>query len=103
MKPELKQYVAMVDKTNGVLHAFYEHSQFIGAFQVAFLERLDGTVPEGASIRKAIRALRALKRSDSHQAILVRALKLLDVHGRVVPPEEAKQGELIAVLPLAGS
>jgi len=82
---------------------FYEHVEFVGAFNTAFAERLEARVPLGdVSARAMLRAVATLRSNAAHAATLQRALQLLIEHCTALTAADVVERELtvVATFPL---
>ena len=67
----------------------YPASVFHAALNTAMLARLEATLPEGSSPRRAFRAVRDLKTHQAHAAVMNHTLRLLAESGEDVPLAQA--------------
>ena len=78
----------------------YTTDTYHAALNTAILNRLEKTLPEGATLRRACKALSSLKTPSAHSAVMRDMIALLDASGADVPLKTAL--ELGGGLPIAG-
>jgi hypothetical protein len=88
---------------NDVESRYYTHDAFLGAFQSAFLDRIEFSVTPHMSARRTVRAVANLLRPEAHNATLMDALRRLCEHGAPVDPNTLSEHHVVAVFPVASA
>lgn len=81
----------------------YPMEAWVWYLNLAVLEHLESRIPEGASLRQVVRALRSMKNLQTLQAVhrlTVRQLESAGVEGILPQAVEAAGGVMAGVIPL---
>ena len=83
--------LVLICRAIGEPGVMYTHAEYLGAFEEAYMARLEKAVEvlpqEGATPRQVIRVMRRFKTTETHAAVLADALTLLQTQCDPVDPE----------------
>jgi len=97
------EVVLVVDPSDLESGVLYPHTEFLGAFQEAMLDRLARLLPSGGCSQRAVfRVMAKMRTAEDHKATLADALVRLRASGNPVDPVELVEGARVLVATFPG-